>query len=117
MTRVLAPEVVGEVIVAWIVVWLASLSSQLGLDQYLIVKHDDGDDVPFHCTLYLFVLGFITLIPVVLAGEALGHLLNAPSLLIYLPGCAVGMFIRRMATIPDRILARDLRFRASASAQ
>lgn len=113
----IAPEVMGEVINAWVVAMMGSTITRFGLDQYIIVKHDDGDDVAFHATFYTVLLGIFGLGLVLLIGDALGPLLKTPTMGQYLPGCVLAVAIRRIAALPDRILARDLRFRAVAISQ
>jgi lipopolysaccharide exporter len=117
IARFIVPEVMGEVLAAWIVVTLGHTVTRMGLDQYLIVKHDDGADVPFHTTFWMFVFGLLGLGAVVLLGDWLGAYLNAPGMSQYMPGCVVAVAIRRVASIPDRVLARDMRFRAIAVSQ
>ena len=113
----IAPEVHGEVVAAWFVAITASTATRLGLDQYLIVKHSDGADVPFHATAYTLLLGIPSLGAVLVLGDQLGALLNAPDMGQYIPGTVVAVAMRRVAAIPDRVLIRDLRFRTSALIQ
>ncbi len=112
----LSPEQVGEVFAAWIVIGAASLISRMGLDQYLIVKQADGDDVAFHALFYSFVLGLATLVPAAIFGDVLDEVLAAPNMGQYLVPAAIAMFIRRMTSVVDRVLVRDLRFKPSAIA-
>src|SRR5690606_17058382 len=62
----IAPEVDGEVKAAWFIAILASTGTRFGFDQYLIVKQHDGDDVPFHCTFYMALMGVLSLGAVVI---------------------------------------------------
>jgi lipopolysaccharide exporter len=117
IARFIVPEVMGEVLAAWIVVTLGHTVTRMGLDQYLIVKHDDGGDVPFHATFWIFVFGIVGLGAVVLIGDWFGAYLNAPNMGQYVPGCVVAVALRRVASVPDRILARDMRFRSIAVSQ
>ncbi|MCG8420449.1 MAG: oligosaccharide flippase family protein [Proteobacteria bacterium] len=114
ITRFIDPSVYGEVMAAWIVCTLGDVFSRFAVDQYLIVKQHDGDDVPFHATFYMFVLGIVGLTIAVLLTDILAPLLNAPNMGQYIPGCILAVAIRRMSYIPDRVLARDMHFRASA---
>lgn len=117
IARFIAPEVMGEVLAAWIVAMLGHTVTRMGLDQYIIVKHADGDDVPFHATFWMTIFGALGLGLVAGFGAELGPYLNAPHLSRYLPGCVIAVAIRRIASIPDRILVRDMRFRIVAVAQ
>lgn len=121
LTYFIAPNVSGEVINAWFVTLTASTATRLGLDQYLIVKQDDGSDVPFHSTFYTVLMGIPSLGTILFIGlwygDWLGELLNAPTMTQYIPGTVLAVGVRRIAAIPDRILVRDLRFRTSALIQ
>lgn len=117
IARFIAPEVMGEVLAAWIVAILGHTLTRMGLDQYLIVKQDEGDDVPFHTTFWSFVFGVMGLGLVVLIGDHLGAYLNAPNMGQYVPGCVLAVAIRRVASIPDRVLVRDMHFRTVAVSQ
>jgi lipopolysaccharide exporter len=113
----IGPEVDGEVKAAWFIAFVASTATRFGVDQYLIVKQHDGDDVPFHCTFYLVVLGVLSLGAVVLLDDFFAALVHAPSVRAYIPLAVLGVGLRRVAAIPHRILVRDFRFRAAAVAE
>lgn len=113
----IAPEVDGAVKAAWFVAFTASTATRFGFDQYLIVKHDQGDDVAFHCTFYTVVLGIIALGIVLAFGDVFAELLNAPGLGQYIPLAVIGVGLRRIATLPHRVLVRDFRFRIAAMAE
>lgn len=113
----IAPEVDGAVKAAWFVAFTASTATRFGFDQYLIVKHDQGDDVAFHCTFYTVLLGIIALGIVLVSGDVFAELLNAPGLGEYIPLAVIGVGLRRIATLPHRVLVRDFRFRIAAMAE
>jgi lipopolysaccharide exporter len=114
----ITPDVDGEVKAAWIVPFLASTSTRFGVDQYLIVKQRDGDDVVFHCTFYMALLGVLSLGVVTLCGDWIAaEILRTPGVAKYIPLAVVGVALRRISAIPLRILVRDFRFRASAMAE
>ncbi len=117
IARYIAPDVEGEVKNAWFLALTASTATRLGIDQYIIVKHDDGDDVPFHCTVLSFLAGIPILLLVLILGGIMAGPLKSPQIAQYIPGAVAGIALRRMAAIPDRILIRDLRFRTSALIQ
>ncbi|HWN70660.1 MAG TPA: oligosaccharide flippase family protein [Haliangium sp.] len=110
----LTPEVEGEAKAAWGIAFTAATATRFGLDQYLIVKQRDGDDVLFHCTFYTMVLGVLALGALLLLDDWLAGILRTPILAEYIPLAVIGVALRRMAAIPHRILIRDLRFRIAA---
>lgn len=112
----IAPEVDGEVKAAWFIAFTASTATRFGLDQYLIV-HQDGDDVVFHCTFFMALLGLLSLCAVLLFGDLFADILKAPNLHEYIPLAVVGVGLRRIASIPHRVLIRDFRFRMAAVAE
>lgn len=110
----IAPEVEGEVKAAWGIAFTVATATRFGLDQYLIVKQRDGDDVLFHCTFYTVVLGGLALGVLLVMDDWLAELLHTPHLSEYIPLAVIGVALRRMAAIPHRILIRDFRFRIAA---
>src|SRR5262249_39284647 len=60
----------------------------------------------FHLALGVFAIGLVTM----LRGQ-FGGWLHAPALAAYVPGIAVAMLLERVSFMPERILARDMRFR------
>jgi lipopolysaccharide exporter len=114
LTHLLLPEAEAEAKAAWSFAFTAATAVRFGLDQYLIVKQRDGDDVLFHCAFYTAVLGLMALGALLLLDEWLAELLHTPILVEYIPLAVIGVAIRRMAAIPHRILIRDLRFRIAA---
>jgi PST family polysaccharide transporter len=117
LTFFIAPEIEGEVFLAWGIVFTTSTATRFGLDQYLIVKHKDGEDVVFHCTFYTIVLGVLALGVVLLLDDWLAQYLKSPQLTSYIPLAVVGVALRRISAIPHRILIRDFRFRIAAMAE
>lgn len=114
----ITPVVDGEAKAAWIVSLLASTATRFGVDQYLIVKQRDGDDVVFHCTFYMAVLGVLSLGILALCSDWIAtEILRTPGVAQYIPLAVIGVGLRRIAAIPLRILVRDFRFRASATAE
>ncbi len=116
ITRFLAPEVIGEVAAATILVYTANTFSNMGFGNYIVVKGDQGRDVPFHATFFMVIFGVIGLGTILVLGPRLGPVLDAPGLAAFLPGMVLAVALRRLASIPDKILIRDMRFRAVAVA-
>lgn len=116
VARYLSPEIVGEVAVATIIVLTANWISAWGCGQYVIVHGGQGRAAIFAASLVYLVFGVLALAVVWLATPAISQWLAAPRLSEYLPGAVLGMAIRRLGAIPDKLLARELRFKRIAIA-
>ncbi len=110
ITRYLDPDVIGEVTSASIVVVSANLLSNFGLGNYAVAKYKDGPDVTFASTVLYMGLGILALGAVLLFGGQLANLVNAPHMDKYIPGLVLSIFIRRIGHMPDKVLARQMRF-------
>lgn len=118
LTRYLAPDVVGEVSVATIIVMSANWLTIWGFGQYVIVKGrgDDEREVTWHCTVAHVVLGTIGLGLVAAFGGLIAPYLDATDAAIFVPGMALAIAIRRVGSIPEKLLVRSMRFRPIAAA-
>ena len=118
LTRYLAPEVVGEVSAAAIIVMSANWVTIWGFGQYLIVKGrgEEAGEVTWHCTVASLVLGGFGLGLVALFGGYLTPYVDAPDAAVFIPGMALAIGIRRFASIPEKLLVREMRFRPIAAA-
>ncbi|HEU4729930.1 MAG TPA: oligosaccharide flippase family protein, partial [Kofleriaceae bacterium] len=118
MTRFLHPEDIGEVNDANIIAMSASWLTIWGFGQYTVVKGRGADtaEVTWHAVVAYAVLGTISLGLVALFGGALAPFLHAPHAAAYLPGMALAVYIRRYGAIPERVLNRQMQFRASGMA-
>ena len=118
MTRFLAPETIGEVADATIICMTANWLTIWGFGQYAVVKGrgEDAREVTFHATVAYVVLGVVALGLVGLLGGRLTPLLNAPLAAEFVPGMALAIFIRRLSAMPERVLTRQMMFRASGMA-
>ncbi len=112
LTRLLGPDAYGEVSLASVVILTATTFSSCGLSQYLVSRPEAGRPAAFHATFYFTVLGVAALGAVLALGGPIGALIHAPGIGRYLPGLALAAAIERVAMIQDRILVRDMRFRA-----
>jgi PST family polysaccharide transporter len=94
----------------WITTW--------GFGQYAVVKGrgPEANEATWHATLAYLVLGSVSLVGLVLFGGHLMPLLNAPPAAAYVPGMALVFFIKRWGAIPERVLTRQMNFRASGMA-
>ena len=111
LTYYLARDVIGEVADASVVTLLATQFSSVGVGQYLVAKPEAGRDLAWHAVLLHLSLGVLALGACFVFVNPLGSWLNAPTLGRYLPGLALAVLLDRVALVPERLLARDLRFR------
>lgn len=118
MTRFLHPEQIGEVADASVLAMSANWITIWGFGQYAVVKGRGADaiEVTWHATVFYVLLGALSLGTVALFGGRLLPYLDAPDAAIYVPGLALAFYIRRLAAMPERVLTREMKFRASGIA-
>ncbi len=110
ITRFVAPAEYGEVAVAAVLAMTANQLSTLGFGQYLVAVHDAGRSVAFHVTVMHVALGVLALLGLLELGPYLAGPLDAVGMTRFLPGFVLAAFFDRVAFVPERILARDMRF-------
>lgn len=110
ITRFIAPSEYGEVSIAAVLVLTANQLSTIGLGQYLVAHPDADRSTAFHVTVFHLLLGAFALGVLLSVGSYLGAPLEAPDMARHLPGLAAAAMLDRMSFVPERILARDLRF-------
>jgi PST family polysaccharide transporter len=113
-TRFLAPSEYGEVMVASVVVLSAHMLASAGVGQYVVSRPHASREETFHATVVFVALGAIALGLAIALGGPLASLLGAPGAARFLPGLALAALVERATFVPDRLLVRDMRFRASA---
>jgi len=111
ITHYLAPDVLGNVSNAFILVITAHQFSQLGVTQYLVAKPDAPREVTWHVTLVSLVVGALAIFGMGFFGRYFAGALDSPTLQLYLPGFAIALYIERVSIIPERLLVREMRFR------
>jgi PST family polysaccharide transporter len=118
MTRFLHPDQIGEVSDATIIVMTANWLTIWGFGQYAVVRGrgPDAAEVTWHATVAYLVLGVLSLGLVALLGGQLAPFFDAPRAAAYIPGMALALFIRRLTAMPERVLTRQMKFRASGMA-
>jgi O-antigen/teichoic acid export membrane protein len=116
ITHYLSPAVMGEVAAATVLAFTANWMTAWGFNQYVIVRGAEGPAAVFHATVLHLALGFTALLVVLLAGSGLSGFLNAPNLGLFLPGMVLVVAIRRLSSIPNKLLMRQMRFRTVAIA-
>ena len=118
MTRYLNPHQIGEVSDAVIIGMTANWATIWGFGQYTVVKGrgELAREVTWHATVAYMVLGTLSLGLVALFGGELAPFFDAPRAAAYVPGVALALWIRRLGAIPERVLQREMRFRAAGMA-
>ncbi|HEU4732166.1 MAG TPA: oligosaccharide flippase family protein [Kofleriaceae bacterium] len=116
MTRLLRPDVIGEVSAASVIAQTANWLSHWGFNQYMIVHGPKGDEQTYHASVVNLAFGFVGLCAIAGTGEWFAPMFNAPHLASYLPGLTLAILLRRIGAVPDKVLARELRFRELAIA-
>lgn len=118
MTRFLHPAQIGEVSDATIIAMTANWITIWGFGQYAVVKGRGADvaEVTWHATLGYVVLGAFSLGLVALFGGRLTPFFDAPAAAAFIPGMALAQYVRRLGAIPERVLTRQMKFRASGMA-
>jgi lipopolysaccharide exporter len=117
VTRFVGPSDYGEVTVAAVVVMTANQISTIGFGQFLIARPDAPRSVAFHATLFHLAFGAMAAAVVLVLGRRFGPLLDAPGMVRFLPGLVVSGLLDRVSYVPERVLVRDLRFRAVSGAR
>jgi len=116
ITHYLAPSVLGEVTAATVLALTANWMSLVGLNQYVVGKSHENEDALFHVTVLHLVFGAAAMLAVLMFKDQLALFLRAPNLAEYLPGMVLVVSIRRFASIPNKLLVRDMRFKLTAIA-
>ncbi len=116
MTRLLLPDVIGEVSAAAVLAQSASWLSHWGFNQYMVTKAAEDDDRTYHVTVMNVVFGFVGITLIAFTGSLFGPVFSTPNLALYLPGLALSVLIRRLTGVVDKVLVRELRFREVAIA-
>jgi lipopolysaccharide exporter len=113
ITRYLAPDAVGAVQVAVVLVTTAHHFSILGLGHYVASKPDGGREAAFHSTVITMITGVVAIGGTVLLKNWLTKHLGTPGAAAFLPGMAISIALDRITFVPSRILIRDMRFRTN----
>ena len=111
LTRYLNPDVVGEVGVAAVLVLTSQVATSSGYGQYVVAHPSAGPKAGFHVTVLSACTVVVVSLLLLVVGQPLCHLVNAPGAIAFLPGLVAAFAILRIAEIPERILNRELRFR------
>lgn len=112
LVHYLAPTVYGEVADASVLVLSANQFSTLGVGMYVVTKRNEARAAIFHATLLHFLLGALALAFAILLRQPLGRYMHAPDMGPFVIGLVASVLIDRVSFVPERLLVRDLRFRA-----
>jgi O-antigen/teichoic acid export membrane protein len=116
ITHHLEPALMGEVAAASALAFTASWMSGWGFNQYVVVKAADTEDGLFHASVLHVTTGLVALSVVALLTGHFAEYFNAPGLGSYLPGMVLVVAIRRLTSIPNKLLIRAMRFKRVAIA-
>ncbi len=111
LTRYLAPDAYGEVIVAATVVLTANQLVNLGVGHYVVSKPTADREVVFHATAYYLVTGVAVTVLILALRNRFGVLFDAPHMGRFVPGLALALLIDRIVFMPEKMLIREMRFR------
>ena len=111
LTRLLVPEVVGEVSVATVLVLSANQFSSFGFGQYVVAHPKLSPQGVFQVAVLHNGFGLVGVILILAVAGPLGPALGAPGMAAYLPGLAVSVVLNRISIIPERVLVREMHFR------
>jgi len=112
LTYFLSPEVIGEVGLAYVMTLTAHYVSNPGVDRFVVAFPRSGRDVAFHATALHIATGVVALGVVLVLGEPLAPLFDATLVVSFLPGMTLAVLFERVGQMPEKILTRDMRFRA-----
>ncbi|WP_368564798.1 oligosaccharide flippase family protein [Pseudoxanthomonas sp. UTMC 1351] len=110
IARHLSPGIVAEVTVATIIALTGNWISAWGCGQYVIVRGGEGREAIFAASVFYLVFGLMVIAGLWWMAPTLAAWFDTPRLAEYLPGALIGIGIRRLGAIPDKLLARELRF-------
>jgi len=111
LTRYLAPDAYGEVIVASTVVLTANQLVNLGVGHYVVSMPTADREVVFHATVYYLVTGVVVTVLILALRNRFGVFFDAPHLGHFIPGLALALLIDRIGFMPEKMLVREMRFR------
>lgn len=119
ITRYLAPEAIGDVGTAMIIVLTMNWLTSFGFGQYVIVRArgEAAAEVIWHAAIASLVLGLGGLGLLSLGAWAIQPFLESPGIAAYIPMCAIAIGARRLSAIPEKLLVQRLQFKAIALTQ
>ena len=110
LTHLIAPEVIGEVSVATVLVLSANQLSSAGFGQFVVANPNLTPPRVFQVAVLHLGFGLAGIITVVLLANPLEPLFDSPNMAAYVPGLAASVLLNRMSIIPERVLIREMKF-------
>ena len=117
LTYFIAPKIAGEIEVAYVLVFSAHTFTAFGINNYIAAKPKAGTDMIWHATVMHLGTGVVPILATIPLAFVLGPHINAPNLGLYVPGFAIAVLFERLHLLPERVLMREIRFRAVAIAR
>ena len=114
LTRFIAPEEYGQVSTATITVMTASHLTNLQFGQYIIMKGYKEPGIAFHAAVCHACLGWAAITAAFLGRDLLGQWLGTPGMTRFMGGFVLASAMELVSIVPEKSLARDLRFRVIA---
>jgi PST family polysaccharide transporter len=118
LTYFVARDALGEVSDAAIAVAVVNQLSTIGVGQYYVARPSSPSEklgsrreIAQSATIVHLALGMVALAALMSLRAPLAHWMRAPALGRYLPGLALAALVDRVSYMPERVLARELRFR------
>jgi lipopolysaccharide exporter len=113
LTRFVAPDDYGAVLAASIAVVTVGTLTSFAFGQYLIARKAPPD-VAFQAAVVHFAIGVPAMAILVLFRDPIGDLIDTPEMGRFVLWYALAHLVDRARYVPERLLMRDLRFRAIA---
>ncbi len=111
LTRFVDPDEYGTISIAAVIVTTVGAVTTFGFGQYVVANPKEGSRTTFHATLYHLALGLVAFAAVLSATPWFAPWFDAPHLESYMPAMVAAAAVERLAYIPGRVLARDMRFK------
>jgi PST family polysaccharide transporter len=110
LARYVSPAEYGEVSAAFILTLTANSVTTFGVGIYLVTHRELTRADAFHATCWFLATGVAALALVWGLSAPLGAWLGAPHLTRFMPVLVLGALLDRIASVPERMLVRELRF-------
>ncbi len=110
IARHLTPGIVAEVTVATVIALTGNWVAAWGCGQYVVVRGGEGREAVFAASMVYLSAGAVMIAALWWATPLLATWVQSPAVADYLPGALLGIGIRRLGAMPDKLLARELRF-------
>lgn len=113
LTRYLAPDVQGEVNLAYVLVTTAGAATGFGVMQYVAARPKEGRETAFHGNVIVLTTGIVACLACLALRFDVAAWLKVPGMARYVPGLALAHYIERVQWVPRSLLVREMRFRTA----